>query len=202
MRLILGIGNPGRRYSYNRHNVGCMFLDYIAEKESLSFLPSKGDYYYAEGTINNSEYNLIKPTTYVNESGKAALQALQHNDLDVGNLLVIVDDLNLNFTEYRVRASGGDGGHNGIASIIYHLNSDKFPRIRIGIKNDLDKENIVDFVLSDFSDEEKNSLKNIFDDCITLTDGFIKNGIKKMMDINSTLKVSINKKEKGSREKL
>ena len=201
MRIILGIGNPGRRYSFNRHNVGFMFLDYIAVKESLSFLPSKGDFYFAEGNINNSGFNLIKPSTYVNDSGKAALQAIQFNNSNIEDLLVIFDDLNLNFSEFRVRASGGDGGHNGIASIIYHLNSDKFPRIRIGINN-AEKDSHVDFVLSDFSKDEKNSLTNIFDDCMTLTRGFIEGGIKKMMDINSTLKDSSNNKEKGNREKL
>jgi len=178
-----------------------MFLDYIAVKESISFLPSKGDFYFAEGKINNSEFNLIKPTTYVNDSGKAALQALQFNNSNVEDLLVIVDDLNFNFSEFRVRASGGDGGHNGIASIIYHLDSDKFPRIRIGINND-EKDSYVDFVLSDFSQDEKNSLTNIFDDCMILAKGFIEGGIKKMMDINSTIKDSSNNKETGSREKL
>jgi len=201
VRIILGIGNPGRRYSFNRHNVGFMFLDYIAVKESISFLPSKGDFYFAEGKIKNSEFNLIKPTTYVNDSGKAALQALQFNNSNVEDLLVIVDDLNFNFSEFRVRASGGDGGHNGIASIIYHLDSDKFPRIRIGINND-EKDSYVDFVLSDFSQDEKNSLTNIFDDCMILAKGFIEGGIKKMMDINSTIKDSSNNKETGSREKL
>ena len=200
MRIILGIGNPGKRYSFNRHNVGFMFLDYLAVKESLSFFPSKGDFYFAEGKLNNSEFNLIKPSTYVNDSGKAALQALQFNNAKVEDLLVVVDDLNLNFSEFRVRASGGDGGHNGIASIIYHLNSDRFPRIRIGINND-EKESNVDFVLSDFTSDEKNSLTNIFDDCMILTKGFIEAGIKNMMDINSALKDSSNNKEKGSREK-
>ena len=200
MQIILGIGNPGKRYSFNRHNVGFMFLDYLAVKESLSFFPSKGDFYFAQGKLNNSEFNLIKPSTYVNDSGKAALQALQFNNAKVEDLLVVVDDLNLNFSEFRVRASGGDGGHNGIASIIYHLNSDRFPRIRIGINND-EKESNVDFVLSDFTSDEKNSLTNIFDDCMILTKGFIEAGIKNMMDINSALKDSSNNKEKGSREK-
>ena len=200
MRIILGIGNPGKRYSFNRHNVGFMFLDYIAVKESLSFLPSKGDFYFAEGKINNSEFNLIKPSTYVNVSGKAAVQALEFYNSDIADLLVVVDDLNLNFPGFRVRASGGDGGHNGLASIIYHLNSDKFPRIRIGINND-EKESNVDFVLSDFASDEIKSLKNIFDECLILTKGFIEGGIKRMMDINSTLKDSSNNNVKGSREK-
>jgi PTH1 family peptidyl-tRNA hydrolase len=201
VRLILGIGNPGRRYSFNRHNVGFMFLDYMAAKESISFFPSKGDYFYAEGKINNSEYSLIKPSTYVNDSGRAALQALQFNNAKVEDLLVIVDDLNLNFSDFRVRASGGDGGHNGVASIIYNLSSDKFPRIRIGINNNSEKDDMVDFVLADFNNEEKESLKNIFEDCFVLTRGFIEGGIKTMMDLNSTLKISSNK-DKGNREKI
>ena len=178
-----------------------MFLDYMAAKESISFFPSKGDFYFAEGKINNSEFSLIKPSTYVNDSGKAAAQALQFNDTKIEDLLVVVDDINLNFADFRVRASGGDGGHNGIASIIYNLNSDKFPRIRIGINSELKKEDMVDFVLADFNSEEKESLKNIFKDCLVLTEGFIEGGIKTMMDINSTLKISSNK-DKGNREKL
>jgi peptidyl-tRNA hydrolase, PTH1 family len=202
VRIILGIGNPGRKYSYNRHNVGFMFLDYTAAKESFSFLPSKGDYYYAEGKINNSEFSLIKPSTYVNESGVAALQALQYYNAETKDLLVVVDDLNLDFPEYRVRTSGGDGGHNGISSIIYHLNSDQFPRIRIGIKGDFEKGERADFVLSDFTKDEIKSLKNSFEDCLALTEGFIEGGIKKMLDINSSLKNLSNKKERGSRESL
>ncbi len=189
MRLILGIGNPGKRYSFNRHNIGFMFLDYLAEKESLSFLPSKGDFYYAEGRLNSSEYNLIKPSTYVNNSGAAALQALQLNNVEVKDLLVIVDDINLNLGDFRVRVSGGDGGHNGISSIIYFLNSNQFPRIRIGIGDSFENGKMADYVLTNFSKEEIESLKKSFSLGIILTKEFIKGGIKQMLDANSKLSI-------------
>ncbi len=189
MRLILGIGNPGKRYTFNRHNIGFMFLDYLAEKESLSFLPSKGDFYYAEGSLNSSEYNLIKPSTYVNDSGAAALQALQLNNVEVKDLLVIVDDININLGDFRVRVSGGDGGHNGISSIIYHLNSNQFPRIRIGIGDSFENGKMADYVLTNFSKEEIESLKKSFSLGIILTKEFIKGGIKQMLDANSKLSI-------------
>jgi PTH1 family peptidyl-tRNA hydrolase len=187
VRLILGIGNPGRRYSFNRHNVGFMFLDYMAAKESISFFPSKGNFYYAEGKIGNSEYSIIKPSTYVNESGGAALQALQFYDTKVEDLLIIVDDLNINFSEFRVRTSGGDGGHNGVSSIIYNLSSNQFPRIRIGIGSSIEKGKMADYVLSDFSKEEMENLKKSFASCLTLTKEFISGGTKKLIDANSRL---------------
>ena len=187
MRIILGIGNPGRRYSFNRHNVGFMFLDYMAVKESLSFLPSKGDFYYAEGKINNSEFSLIKPSTYVNDSGKAALQALQLYNAEIKDLLVVVDDLNLKFTDFKVNSSGGDGGHNGMSSIIYHLNSNQFPRIRIGIGTSFEKGKMADYVLTDFNKEEIESLKNSFSLGVILTKEFIRGGTKQMLDTNSRL---------------
>ncbi len=189
MRLILGIGNPGKRYSFNRHNIGFMFLDYMAEKESLSFLPSKGDFYYAEGTLNETEYELIKPSTYVNNSGAAALQALQLNNVEVSDLLVIVDDINLNLGDFRVRVAGGDGGHNGISSIIYHLNSNQFPRIRIGIGDSFENGKMADYVLTNFSKEEIESIKKSFSLGIILTKEFIKGGIKQMLDANSKLSI-------------
>ncbi len=187
MRIILGIGNPGRRYSFNRHNVGFMLLDYIAVKESLSFHPSMADYYYAEGKIGNSQYNLIKPSTYVNESGIAALQALQLNKTDIKDFLVVVDDLNLKFGELKVNASGGDSGHNGMSSIIYHLNSNQFPRFRIGIGSSFEKGKMADYVLTDFNKEEIESLKNTFSLGLTLIKEFVSGGIKQMLDANSRL---------------
>lgn len=185
MRIVFGIGNAENRYKRNRHNAGFMQLDYIAEKHSISFLPSKGNYYFAEGKINNSEFTLVKPTTYVNNSGIAALQALQNYNIVSNDLLVIFDDVNLNLSEIRIRLSGGDGGHNGIASIIYHLSTDQFPRIRIGIGNNFFKGEMADYVLTDFNPDEMNILNEVFKRGCELVEGFIKGGEKKMLDINS-----------------
>jgi PTH1 family peptidyl-tRNA hydrolase len=133
LRLILGIGNPGNKYKYNRHNVGFIVLDHFASLNSLAFTASQGDYYFARGSLSDNDYQLIKPTTYVNNSGIAAKQVLEQNKLHIEDLLVIHDDVNLPHAEIRVKARGGDGGHNGLSSVLWHLMSDEFARIRIGV---------------------------------------------------------------------
>ncbi len=187
MRVLLGIGNQGNRYQYNRHNVGFMFLDYFANKNSLSFTPSKGEYYFAKGNIEGNEFILVKPTTYVNNSGLAALDLVDSYDVDVLDVLVIYDDVNLDVAKFRVRASGGDGGHNGVSSIIYHLATNEFPRIRIGIGNDFENGDMANYVLSDFNNKEFEELENAFHKGTVLLEDFIKGGIKRMLDTNSKL---------------
>lgn len=187
MRIILGVGNPGSRYQYNRHNVGFMLLDHIAHTFSGSFSASAYDYYCCEGSFNNSDFALIKPATYVNNSGVAAFQALNYYNANVKDLLVIVDDIHLKLASFRVRASGGDGGHNGINSIIYHLASDQFPRVRIGIGNDFKKGALADYVLEDFSSDETEKLKDTFKTCELLIKEFISGGLGAMLNFNSRL---------------
>lgn len=187
MRLILGIGNPGNKYKNNRHNVGFIVLDYLASLNSLSFSASRGDYYAADGILHGDRYQLIKPTTYVNNSGIAAKQALEKNNLDIKDLLVIHDDVNLHHSEIRVKARGGDGGHNGLGSIIWHLMSDEFPRIRIGIGDEFEKGSMADFVLSDFGTEEMKALNATFKTACTLVNEFITGGINGLLNANSRL---------------
>lgn len=203
MRIILGIGNPGNQYFYNRHNVGFMILDFIASRHSISFKPSKNNYWYSEGKIEDSEFILIKPSSFVNNSGLAAKQAIEKYKVDPEELLVIVDDVNLNTGDFRTRISGGDGGHNGINSIIYHLNSNQFPRLRIGIGNNFAEGDMAEYVLSNFSKEELTTLESTFKFSKILVEDFIKGGLKKMLDANSILSAKTNiKKEKGNTENL
>lgn len=164
-----------------------MLLDFLAEKYTLKFIPSKNEYYFCEGKINNSEYVLIKPSTYVNNSGIAALSVVEHYGIDITDLLVVHDDINLEFSVIKTKVSGGDGGHNGLNSIIYHLISDQFPRIRIGIGNNFDKGEMADFVLSEFSTEEGTKLTSIFETSGYLTEEFIIGGRKQLLDANSRL---------------
>ena len=164
-----------------------MLLDFLAEKFTLKFIPSKKEYYFCEGKINNSKYALIKPSTYVNNSGIAALSVVEHYGIDITDLLVVHDDINLEFSVIKTKVSGGDGGHNGLNSIIYHLISDQFPRIRIGIGNDFDKGGMADFVLSEFSTEEETKLKTIFETSGYLAEEFIIGGRKQLLDANSRL---------------
>ncbi len=195
MRAVLGIGNIGSRYDKTRHNVGFMFLDRLAEKYNLEFIPSKGDYFYCLGKLNGSDFALIRPTAYVNNSGGAAIHFLNENNISPEDLLVVHDDINLNFGSFKTKLNGGDGGHNGIASIIYSLNSDQFPRVRIGIGNSFDKGKMVDYVLERFTGKEIETLEEVFLKSVILTEAFITGGSKGMLDVNSIMKTEERKAE-------
>lgn len=188
MHIIVGIGNPGSRYKNNRHNVGFQFLDFFCEKKKLVFKASKFDYHFAEGKISGAPFVLIKPDTYVNNSGLALLDCVNHYKVDVENLLVVVDDINLSLADIRIRKSGGDGGHNGLSSIIYHLQSKNFSRIRIGVGNDFQSGNLADYVLSDFSKSDFMLLEKSFILSIQLVESFILDGYNKMLNTFSRLK--------------
>jgi PTH1 family peptidyl-tRNA hydrolase len=187
VRLILGIGNPGKQYSFTRHNAGFLLLDNYAQKNSISFKASQKDYYFAEGKTADCGFSLIKPSTYVNDSGLAAIQAIEEYNIELTDMLVIADDVNLETGKFRIRANGSGGGHNGMNSIIYHLNSDNFPRLRIGIGNDFRRGQMADYVLSLFSKEEEVIISKVFADTMVLIDEFIKSGTKGMLDANSKL---------------
>ena len=187
MRIILGIGNPEQRYKNNRHNIGFMLLDYFADKHSLKFKSSKQEYYFCEGNISGEKFTLVKPTTYVNNSGIAAKQILDKSKTQVNELLVVCDEVNLGLPVFRIRASGGDGGHNGLNSIIYHLNDNNFARLRLGVGNDFKDGNMAEYVLSDFKKDEKEKLKDSFEKCIILLEEFIIGGYKQMLNVNSRI---------------
>ncbi|MGE5432337.1 MAG: aminoacyl-tRNA hydrolase [Syntrophomonadaceae bacterium] len=185
MRAVFAIGNPGSRYSDTRHNVGFMLLDYFAQSLDLSFKASKQNYYFAEGELEGSPFILVRPGTYVNLSGVAASDFLSEHKLDPEDFLVLYDDLNLNLAQLKIKLSGGDGGHNGISSIIYHLASDKFPRLRIGIGRNFPQGGMVDYVLGSFSEEEFKALEPAFKMGSQMLAEYIKGGVKSMLDFYS-----------------
>ena len=188
MRIIFGIGNPGTRYQLNRHNAGFLLTDFFAVHNSLKFASSKFDYQYSEGEIDNNPFALIKPTTYVNLSGVALKQCCEHYKVNVENVLILVDDINLNNAEIRIRKSGSDGGHNGLKSIIYQLNTDEIPRLRIGIGGAFDEGHLSDYVLSDFSESEYSQLIKSFEVSSQVIVSFIAGGYDKMLFTYSQLK--------------
>ncbi|QQS36748.1 MAG: aminoacyl-tRNA hydrolase [Ignavibacteriales bacterium] len=187
MRVILGIGNPENRYTFTKHNLGFLILDNFAKEYSLNFKPSTANYYYSSGSIDNDEFILVKPATYVNNSGLAAVELLKAYDINIKDLLVVQDDLNLEFGSLRIRASGGDGGHNGISSIIYHLNSNQFPRLRFGIGSEFEKGNMAEFVLSNLNEHEFETLNQKKSIINSLLVEFIKGGTIRMLNFYSTI---------------
>jgi PTH1 family peptidyl-tRNA hydrolase len=187
VRAVLGIGNIGLRYQRNRHNAGFLVLDYFAQNRSIKFRAAKGDYYFCEGGLNQVHYFLIKPSNYVNNSGVAALQFLDKHKIDISDLLIVCDDVNMKMGKLRVRKSGGDGGHNGLASLIYHLNSNQFPRLRIGIGSDFNEGELSSYVREDFSEDDAKILKTVLKDSSLLVEEFIIGGIETLLNANSKL---------------
>lgn len=155
--LIAGLGNIGEEYADTRHNIGFNILDALAGASNISFSPDR----YASVArmrLKNKEVVLIKPTTYMNLSGKAVNYWLQHEKIPIENLLVIVDELALPFGSIRIKTKGSDGGHNGLKNIQQVLGTTAYPRLRFGIGNDFPKGQQVNFVLSPWSDEELSTL--------------------------------------------
>jgi len=188
VRCILGIGNPSVKYTRNRHNAGFLILDTFAASKSLELIAAKGDYFFVLGKHKNESYLLIKPTTYVNKSGQAASQVVEEYKIELFDFLVVCDDINIKTGEIRIRRSGGDGGHNGLASIIYNFNSDQFPRLRIGISNDFSEGQLSSYVLSDFNMDEEKILSTVAKNSILLIEEFIEGGYEAMLNANSKLK--------------
>jgi PTH1 family peptidyl-tRNA hydrolase len=171
MKLIVGLGNPGNKYALTRHNIGFMVVDYIVNFLNKEIIAGKGDWYGIECTYNNEQFYLMKPSTYMNNSGLAVLNFIAAYNIDLNDVLIIYDDFQLSLGTIRVRMKGSDGGHNGISSVIYHLNTLDFPRMRIGIGGDevIKKDEYVDYVLSNFTESEITNINDMmihYKDCV------------------------------------
>ncbi len=160
MHIVFGLGNPGKQYQFTRHNIGFLLLDYFQAYYKIPFQPGKGDYYFTRLWVDDQEILLVKPTTYMNLSGVAVQQVLEQYPVPLEQILVVVDDFQLPFGTLRFRKKGSDGGHNGLKSIIYQLQTEAFPRLRFGIGNHF--ENPAEYVLSPFSQQELKKLQDLF----------------------------------------
>ena len=157
--LIIGLGNPGEKYKNTRHNIGFKALDYIANKEEASSETQKlGD--IASFRFKGRKFTLLKPNTFMNLSGKAVKYWMQKEKIPLENILVISDDLNLPFGALRLKPKGSDGGHNGLKDINAQLNTNQYARIRFGVGDKFSKGRQVDYVLGDWSEEEKKEIPN------------------------------------------
>lgn len=161
--IIIGLGNIGRKYRGTRHNLGFELLDLIAAQWNLKAKPGNGDFYLVEKECDGKIVRLIWPTTYMNNSGIAAEQVMQRYQLIPDDLLVVYDDLNLSLGRLRIRSEGSDGGHNGMADIIYHLGTEKIARLRLGIGPLPTGCDAVSFVLNPFADNELEMKKKTLD---------------------------------------
>ncbi|HXF48190.1 MAG TPA: aminoacyl-tRNA hydrolase [Verrucomicrobiae bacterium] len=170
LSLIVGLGNPGRQYAKTRHNLGWQVLDRLAGKLKIGFKSGKGDYYVALLEEDDREVVFLKPTTFMNGSGIAVKEALAFFGKTPSDLLVILDDMALPLGELRLRAKGSSGGHNGLESIIYQLQSEEFARLRLGIGTPEAKEAAVGHVLGEFSPEEKKTAEEMMKRAVVLVE--------------------------------
>ncbi len=191
MHCIVGLGNPGSQYEGTRHNLGYEVVDEIAQALKLRFKEDAGEYLLASGTVDDHPLSLIKPLTYMNESGSAVLDVRERYEIPIEHLLVVCDDFQLPLGRLRLRPRGSDGGHNGLYSIIYHLQSEQFPRLRCGIASastPKDKSLMAMYVLEPFTRQELPEVKAMKqrakEACLT----FVQSGLTTAMNLfNSKL---------------
>ena len=154
MKIIAGLGNPGSEYANTKHNVGFMFVDALADKLGIDGWKTKYDALVAEGRMGTEKILLMKPLTYMNESGRAIGPLLSWYKLEPQDLIVVHDDMDIPAGAVRIRRKGSAGGHNGIKSILYHVGDENFARVRIGIGRPQPGWTVVNHVLAPFSSED------------------------------------------------
>ena len=158
--LVVGLGNPDKKYAFTRHNSGFLCVDMLAEKHGFTVKKLKFKSLLGDAEIGGHRCLVMKPQTYMNLSGEAVRDAAQFYKIPPERIVVLFDDISLDVGKIRIRRKGTDGGHNGIKNIIYHLNSDMFPRIKIGVgKKPHPDYDLADWVLSEFKKDEEAPLK-------------------------------------------
>ena len=189
MYVIAGLGNPGKKYENTRHNMGFITIDQLAEKHNIKVDKLKFKALVGEGRIAGQKVMLVKPQTYMNLSGESIREVMNFYKLDPENLIVIYDDIDIEAGTLRIRKFGSAGTHNGMKSVVYQLQSDRFPRIRLGIGSQK-KGDLVNFVIGGFSKEEVPVLEEAVNHAVLATECIIEDGIDKAMNQYNTKKRS------------
>lgn len=177
--LIVGLGNPGKKYEHTKHNIGFMVADCLAAKFKKSFIKYKDIYWETSFKFNECQIKVIKPATFMNLSGLAVASGVKQHEVALSNLLIVCDDINLNFGVIRIRAKGSDGGQKGLRSIITILGTEDFPRLRIGVGDHV--EDATQYVLSPFREQDREHLPLIINQATDAVKSFIINGLELAM---------------------
>lgn len=182
MILVVGLGNPGNQYKNTRHNVGFLTVDILAEKLNISVKKLKFKSLYGETILNTEKLILIKPQTFMNNSGESVREWVNFYKVPPENLIVIQDDIDIPFATLRLRQKGSAGTHNGMKSIIYQIQQDNFPRVKIGVGQKKGPMDLADFVLSGFAKEEQKSIEEVILLAADAVLDIVKNGIEHAMN--------------------
>jgi PTH1 family peptidyl-tRNA hydrolase len=180
--IIVGLGNPGKRYAYTRHNVGWIAVDYIADKLGIKTNKLKFKSLCGEGTVCGKKVLFMKPQTFMNLSGEAVFAAASFYKVPPEHIFVICDDIALPSNKLRIRRQGSDGGHRGLRSIIMLLGSDKFPRLKIGVSDrDNPDMDLKDWVIGEMTDDELQRLDERLPDFYRIAEFFVSGNLEKAM---------------------
>lgn len=185
MKVIFGLGNPGLRYGFTRHNVGFLVVKALAQLNNIKINQHCQNVIFGKGKINNQEVLLGFPLTFMNLSGQAASSIVKQNKIKRINLLIVCDDINLPLGKIRLRAQGSAGGHQGLSSIIQALGSEIFPRLRIGIGSPptkKEKASLSDYVLDNFNKRETKIIQEAIQGAVSCCQSWLKEGIAPAMN--------------------
>lgn len=182
MYVIVGLGNPGKDYTNTRHNIGFDTVDLLADRNNIKINKIKFKSVYGEGNISGEKVILVKPQTYMNNSGETVRDIVNFFKIDMSKLIVLVDDIDIEFAQVRIKKMGSAGSHNGLKSIIRLVGDDKFPRIRIGIGKKHPNQDLASFVLSRFSKDERLIIEESIDKATRAVESILKDGIEIAMN--------------------
>ena len=180
MKLIVGLGNPGREYELTRHNIGFQTIDKFADKLGVSITKSKFNGLYSETIIDEEKVILLKPQSYINLSGEVIRKFVNFYKIDISDILIIHDDLDLSVGIYKLKQKGSSGGHNGLKNIELHLGTQEYKRIKIGISNNKNMDT-KDYVLGKLSKEENEKLDEVKNIVLEVLDDYFKVSFSDLM---------------------
>ncbi|MDD2277339.1 MAG: aminoacyl-tRNA hydrolase, partial [Smithellaceae bacterium] len=193
--LVIGLGNPGKRYESTRHNIGFMVVEKLAERWKIELKHKSFNALWGKGAMDKKQVLLAKPQTFMNLSGTAARRLQSFFKTDISNLIVIHDDLDLPFGSIRMKAGGGTAGHKGLSSIESNLGNSGFIRVRLGIGKPVDKSRIEGYVLEPFRKEEQEILPEVIERAADASAEIVLNGLQQAIGMYQTKNMNFLKKE-------
>tara|TARA_B100001123_G_scaffold417663_2_gene520702 strand:- start:227 stop:790 length:564 start_codon:yes stop_codon:yes gene_type:complete len=176
--VVVGLGNPGIEYRYTKHNVGYWVVDKLADQFSINFKLGKGEYMHTKG----STVSLVKPLNYMNNSGIALKSYMDYFNIKLEDILIVYDDADLPLGQIKFKSQGSSGGQKGIDSIIYHLKTDNFLRLKVGIATDNSVEPLKSYVLSPFQSKHKTTVALVLDNCVDAINFLLNNTVSETMN--------------------
>ncbi len=182
MRCLVGLGNPGAQYAETRHNVGFLVVDRLAQRHQVGVTRGRHRALFGRGRIGDEDCLLVKPQTFMNDSGDAVLRLLLYYRLEPADVLLVYDDINLDLGVMRLRRGGSDGGHKGVRSVLHYLHTDQVARLRLGIGRPPEGASAINYVLSPFARSEMDRAQEMVDQAADAVEAVLREGLEVAMN--------------------